>query len=169
MNRHAGKPPDAESRYEAAYDGARMRGLCEVGAREVAADATRHERASDMPHLHIKRIYDEPADEDGARILVDRLWPRGVSKDEAHLTAWFKELAPGDELRRWYDHDPKRFDEFAASYRAELDKASDAIERLRHTVDLRRRITLLTATRDLDHSHATVLAGYLNNRLRARE
>lgn len=165
MNRQEDKQPAAESRYQAAYDDAMMRGFCEAGAREVAADATRHEGSSDMPHLHIKRIYDDPADEDGARILVDRLWPRGVSKDEAHLTAWFKDLAPSDELRRWYDHDPKRFDEFAASYRAELDEASDAIERLHNTIDLRRRITLLTATRDLYHSHVTVLAGYLKDRL----
>jgi len=165
MNDHADKQSDAESRYQAAFEDAKMRGLCEVGAREVAAGVMKHEGSSDMPHLYIKRIYDEPADEDGARILVDRLWPRGISKDEAHLTAWFKDLAPSDELRRWYDHDPKRFDEFAASYRAELDEAHDAIERLRDTVDLRRRITLLTATRDLDHSHVIVLAGYLKDRL----
>lgn len=165
MNYHIDKQPDAESRYQAAFEDAEMRGLCEVGAREVAAGAMKHEGASDMPNLHIKRIYDEVAEEDGARILVDRLWPRGISKDEAHLTAWFKDLAPSDELRRWYDHDPKRFDEFAASYRTELDEASDAIERLRSRIDLRRRITLLTATRDLDHSHVTVLAGYLKDRL----
>jgi len=118
-----------------------------------------------MPHLQIKRIYDEPADEDGQRILVDRLWPRGVSKDESHLTAWFKDLAPSDELRRWYDHDPKRFNEFAALYRAELDEASDAIDRLRNTTDLRRRITLLTATRDTAASHAAVLCDYLQKHL----
>lgn len=82
MNRHTDKQLDAEARYQAAYEDAKMRGLCEVGAREVAADAMINEGLSDMPHLHIKRIYDEPADEDGHRILVDRLWPRGVSKDE---------------------------------------------------------------------------------------
>jgi uncharacterized protein YeaO (DUF488 family) len=96
---------------------------------------------------------------------VDRLWPRGLSRSDAQITAWCKDLAPSDELRRWYDHDPNRFDEFAASYRAELSKTKDAIERLRNTLDLRRRITLLTATRDLDHSHVTVLAGYLKDRL----
>jgi len=165
MNCHTDKQLDAEARYQAAYEDAKMRGLCEVGAREVAADAMISEGLSGMPHLHIKRIYDEPADEDGQRILVDRLWPRGVSNDDAHLTAWFKDLAPSDELRRWYDHDPKRFERFAASYRAELDDSRDAIERLRDSLDLRRRVTLLTATRDLEHSHATVLAGYLKDRL----
>lgn len=142
-----------------------MRGLCEIGAMDVALDAMTHEGLSDMPHLWVKRIYNEPADEDGTRILVDRLWPRGVSKDKSHLTAWFKRLAPSDDLKRWYSHEPERVDEFAAAYRAELDQANDAIERLREAVDLRRRITLLTATRDLVHSHATLVAGYLKNRL----
>jgi len=118
-----------------------------------------------MAHLSIRRIYDEATHEDGARVLVDRLWPRGIAKDDAQLTAWCKDLAPSDALRRWYDHEPQRFDEFAASYRAELDEADEAIERLRQTVDLRRRITLLTATRDLPLSHARVLQDYLEQHL----
>lgn len=165
MNHHSGDKTDAKSRYQSAYEDAKMRGLCEIGARDVAMDAVRHKGLNNMPHLQIKRIYDEPANEDGARILVDRLWPRGVSKVEARLTAWFKNLAPSDELRRWYGHEPKRFNEFATSYRAELDDASDAINRLCEMVDLRRRITLLTATADLNRSHATVLHDYLKDRL----
>jgi len=157
--------PEDRTRFREAYDDARMRGLCVAGAMEVAAGAIKHKAVIGMAHLQVKRIYDDPADEDGTRILVDRLWPRGVSKEDARLTLWCKDLAPSDELRRWYDHDPQRFEAFAEAYRAELDEAGEAIARLRETVDLRRRVTLLTATRDLAHSHAKVLRDYLEAHL----
>jgi len=118
-----------------------------------------------MAHLHVKRVYDEPAEEDGTRVLVDRLWPRGLTKQDARIDLWCKELAPSDALRRWYDHDPERFDQFADKYRDELAGASEAIERLRASMDLRRRITLLTATKDLRHGHAGVLRSHLEDRL----
>lgn len=118
-----------------------------------------------MAHLQVKRVYEDPAEDDGARVLIDRLWPRGVSKEAARVDLWCKELAPSDELRRWYDHDPDRFDRFADKYREELEGASDAIERLRESVDLRRRVTLLTATKGLQHSHAGVLREHLADRL----
>lgn len=117
-----------------------------------------------MPHLYLKRIYDAPADQDGVRVLVDRLWPRGVSKSEAQLDHWLKDLAPSDGLRQWYDHDPCRFDTFAERYRQELD-AAGASDVFKKAVDLRRRITLLTATRDTATSHAAVLRDYLRKHL----
>ncbi|MGH9007103.1 MAG: DUF488 domain-containing protein [Acidimicrobiales bacterium] len=109
--------------------------------------------------VRVARVYDASTPEDGARVLVDRLWPRGLSKGAAALDEWLKEVAPSTELRRWYGHDPERFEEFEQRYRAELEKgaAADALATLRE----RRSdgtLTLLTATRDLALSHATVLA-----------
>ena len=106
-----------------------------------------------------KRIYDEPTDDDGIRVLADRLWPRGVSKEDARLDDWAKELAPSDELRRWYHHDPARFEKFAERYRAELENRpdlSDWRERASHQT-----VTLLTASKDLEHAHVSVLAQVL--------
>lgn len=108
--------------------------------------------------IKVKRIYAEPAPKDGARVLVDRLWPRGVSKKAADLTDWLREVAPSDDLRTWYDHDPDRFDEFARRYRSELtdhDRAA-ALDRLR-SLAAAGPLTLLTATKAVEISHATVL------------
>ena len=77
-------------------------------------------------HVQVKRIYEEPSPSDGARVLVDRLWPRGISKERANLTLWAKDVAPSTELRKWYDHDPAKFDEFAQRYRRELQDAAHA-------------------------------------------
>lgn len=108
--------------------------------------------------VNIKRVYDPPAAEDGQRVLVDRLWPRGLSRDEAQLDAWLREVAPGDELRRWYGHDPARWEEFAARYRAELTDAAhqSALAQLR---EMARQgpLTLLYAAKDGEHSNAAVL------------
>lgn len=108
--------------------------------------------------VHVRRIY-EDVEVGGARVLVDRLWPRGVSKSEADLTAWPKQVAPSGELRRWYGHDPDRFDAFAQRYRRELEDHEHR-EALDEVVTLARQggVVLLTATRDVDHSHAVVLA-----------
>lgn len=109
--------------------------------------------------VRVKRIY-EPADpEDGVRVLVDRLWPRGVRKADAALDAWAKELAPSHELRRWYGHDPARFEAFARAYREEL-AAHHVLAAWRERARSE-TVTLLTATRDLDRSHAAVLADVL--------
>lgn len=109
--------------------------------------------------VRVKRIY-EPADpEDGIRVLVDRLWPRGVRKADAALDAWAKELAPSHELRRWYGHDPARFEAFARAYREEL-AAHDVLAAWRERARSE-TVTLLTATRDLERSHAAVLADVL--------
>ena len=108
------------------------------------------------------RVYDPPAPDDGARVLVDRLWPRGLKKDAAALDAWCKEIAPSTELRRWYGHDPARFQEFAARYRAELEQPdqSAALAALRE-LSQERGLTLLTATKAIEISLATILADIL--------
>ena len=114
------------------------------------------------PEVRVRRVYDEPAGDDGARVLVDRLWPRGLTKARADLTEWCKEVAPSTELRRWYGHDPAKFKEFARRYRAELEQPERAAA-LRHLHDLAgsRSLTLLTAVRDTDISEAAVLADLL--------
>ncbi|MGH8823241.1 MAG: DUF488 domain-containing protein [Jiangellaceae bacterium] len=110
-----------------------------------------------------RRIYDDVSSEDGVRILVDRIWPRGMRKEDAHLDEWMREVAPSTELRRWYGHDPDRYAEFRRRYLAELrDPAGrDAVQRLRETVN-DNKTTLLTASHDLEHSQAAVLAHWLN-------
>jgi uncharacterized protein YeaO (DUF488 family) len=116
-----------------------------------------------QPNVEIRRIYDR-ADGGGAyRMLVDRLWPRGVGKANAHIDEWAKDLAPSAGLRRWYGHDPARFDEFARRYRDELGRppATDALAGLRARAR-RERVVLVTATRDVEHSGAWVLASVLS-------
>jgi uncharacterized protein YeaO (DUF488 family) len=114
------------------------------------------------PEVRVRRVYDEPGDDDGARVLVDRLWPRGLAKARADLTEWCKQVAPSTELRRWYGHDPAKFAEFTRRYRAELEEPERAAA-LRHLAALAddRPVTLLTATRDPDISEAAVLADLL--------
>lgn len=106
------------------------------------------------------RVYDAP--DGGYRVLVDRVWPRGLNKDKAHLDEWCKDVAPSTELRRWYAHDPDKFAEFQRRYRAELDgdDASAALDHLR-SVARSKPVVLLTASRALDISQAAVLAGLL--------
>jgi uncharacterized protein YeaO (DUF488 family) len=108
--------------------------------------------------VRIERIYEKPSSQDGRRVLVDRLWPRGVSKERAKLDDWCKEVAPSDELRRWYGHDPERFEEFAARYRAELAEGEQAEALARLAAEAKSgTVTLLTATRDPEISQAAVL------------
>ncbi len=116
------------------------------------ADSTR-------PGVRVRRVYEAPEPDDGARVLVDRVWPRGLTRDDARLDAWAKAAAPSTGLRRWFGHQPERYAEFARRYRAELADP----ERAEAVAELRERaaagpLTLLTATRDLDHSHAPLLA-----------
>jgi len=112
--------------------------------------------------IRVRRVYEEPAAADGARVLVDRVWPRGLRKDAARLDEWAKDVAPSTELRTWYGHDPAKFDEFERRYRAELDEpgAREGLDRLR-ALAADRRVTLLTATKAVDISQAEVLAGLL--------
>lgn len=113
--------------------------------------------------VRLRRIYDDPSPEDGTRILVDRVWPRGLTKEAANLDEWLKDVAPSTELRKWYGHAPEKFDEFRTRYLDELtdDTRRAAYDRLRAHEGT---ITLLTSTRDIDHSHAAVLADLLTGR-----
>jgi len=112
--------------------------------------------------IRVRRVYDEPTPTDGARVLVDRIWPRGLRKDAARLDDWAKDAAPSAELRTWYGHDPARFGEFRRRYVAELGapQGQAALARLR-TLVATGPVTLLTATRDTDISQAAVLADLL--------
>lgn len=109
-------------------------------------------------HVEVARVYDPPASA-GARVLVDRVWPRGLSKDRARLDEWCKDVAPSTELRRWYGHDPNRFREFSRRYRAELGKRElrAALDHLRQLAR-QRGLVLLTATKAVEISQAAVLA-----------
>lgn len=111
------------------------------------------------PLVRVRRVYDEPEDRDGIRVLVDRIWPRGLTKAKAQLSEWCKEVAPSTGLRKWYDHDPAKFEEFTRRYRAELDEPerADAMSHLRDLAD-GHPLTLLTATKRPDISEAAVLA-----------
>ena len=115
------------------------------------------------PDIRLKRVYEPPDSNDGARVLVDRVWPRGRRKEDAKLTLWLKDIAPSAALRRWFGHDPARFDEFARRYRGELSAKDEAIGRVD---DLLRRgpVTLLYGAHDETHNNARVLADYLRER-----
>ena len=112
--------------------------------------------------VRVRRAYDEPVPEDGVRVLVDRLWPRGIRKDALDLDDWNKDVAPSAELRGWFGHDPEKFAEFASRYRDELDTVAGraALDRLR-ALPRGRPLTLITATKDVEHSQAAVLADLL--------
>ncbi|MFA1549777.1 DUF488 domain-containing protein [Actinomadura chokoriensis] len=113
--------------------------------------------------VKLRRVYEPASPDDGKRVLVDRVWPRGLSKDEARLDEWEKDVAPSTELRKWYGHDVDKFDEFTERYDAELrdpDRAA-ALDRLRELA-ADGTVTLLTATKDIDHSQAAVLATHLD-------
>jgi uncharacterized protein YeaO (DUF488 family) len=119
-----------------------------------------------MPEIRVRRVYDAPSPADGARVLVDRIWPRGLRKDAAHLTEWAKDAAPSTELRQWYGHDPEKFSEFRRRY---LDELSGRVQRAElgklRALAATGPVTLLTATRDVDISQATVLAQVLRQPL----
>ena len=116
--------------------------------------------------VRVKRIY-EPAEEaDGYRVLVDRLWPRGVSKDGASLDAWMREIAPSAELRRWFGHDVSRWREFKRRYAGELDTRQDLVAEIL-SMAKQRPVTLLYSARDTDHNQAVALARYLEASVRS--
>jgi len=114
-----------------------------------------------MPKIiTIKRVYEPAADSDGARVLVDRVWPRGVTKEKAALDLWLKEIAPSTELRKWFGHDPARWDEFRERYGRELDGNSEAVTRL-HGLIAEGPVTLLYGAHDAEHNQAVALLDYL--------
>lgn len=111
----------------------------------------------------IKRIYEEPDKADGTRILVDRIWPRGISKSDARLDDWLKHIAPSKELRQWFDHDPDKWSTFKKKYYAEIAQSKAILASLREISDLakKQRVTLLFAAKDCEHNNALALKEYL--------
>lgn len=113
--------------------------------------------------VKIKRIYDPPSKDDGERILVDRLWPRGIKKEDAMIDEWLKDIAPSDELRKWFSHEPSKWQEFRKRYRSELKKNPVLIERL-ITESKKGTITLLFAAKDIERNNAVVLREMIEER-----
>jgi uncharacterized protein YeaO (DUF488 family) len=118
--------------------------------------------------IRVKRVYEEPSPDDGARVLVDRLWPRGLSKEEAGLDVWLKEVAPSSELRKWYGHDPGKWDEFKRRYAAELEGKEDLLRELE--VKARKgRLTLLFGSKEVQYNNAIALKELVEGRMRGKE
>ncbi len=115
---------------------------------------------SPKPTIHLKRAYEAREPSDGKRILVERLWPRGLTKEEAHLDAWVKDVAPSPELRKWYAHDPEKWPEFQRRYRDELESNPAGIEELRQAMG-KRAVTFVFAAKDPVRNSATLLREYL--------
>lgn len=113
--------------------------------------------------MKIKRAYAPVEDTDGYRILVDRLWPRGISKDKAKIDLWLKSVAPSNDLRKWFGHDPERFPEFSKRYQAELEE-SGALDELRSAIKVHPNATLLFAAHDEEHNNAVVLQHLLETK-----
>jgi uncharacterized protein YeaO (DUF488 family) len=114
--------------------------------------------------LRLKRIYEPVGSADGQRLLVDRIWPRGIRRDAAELDEWLKDIAPTPALRKWFGHDPSRWEEFARRYRKELDGNSAMVARLRQALE-RGDVTLLYGARDEEHNQARVIARYMQDHL----
>lgn len=114
--------------------------------------------------IELKRIYADPAAHDGCRILVDRVWPRGLSKEKARLDHWFRELAPGSELRKWFAHDPEKWGEFRRRYESELAANPEPVNRLLEILREVPAATLLYGARDERHNNAVVLRDYLKKK-----
>ena len=117
--------------------------------------------------IRVKRAYEAPAQDDGARYLVDRLWPRGVKKDALHIESWMKDVAPSDELREWFGHDPAKWDEFRKRYFEELAGLEEAWRPLL-TAARRGRITLVFGAKDTEHNQAVALKEFLDRRLKSK-
>jgi len=114
-----------------------------------------------MTSVRVKRVYDPPTPDDGVRVLVDRLWPRGLKRDASKIDLWLKEVAPSDELRRWFGHEPSRWAQFQKRYSAELAKNAENVATLRELIKARKPLTLLFAAKDMEHNNAIVLRAFL--------
>ena len=115
-----------------------------------------------MTQIWLRRAYEKPGPSDGQRILVDRIWPRGVSKEALELDDWMKDIAPSDGLRDWFDHDPDKFKRFAERYRRELSENRSDVEACMSQIDRRKRLTLIYAAKDPAINHAAVLKHFLD-------
>lgn len=111
--------------------------------------------------LSLKRVYDTPSPDDGFRILTDRLWPRGLSKERAKVDLWAKDVAPSGDLRKWFGHDPEKWTEFKKRYRAELNANMDAVNAVRQDISQHRKTTLVYGAKDTEHNEAVVLLDVL--------
>lgn len=111
--------------------------------------------------LIIKRIYENPMETDGFRILIDRLWPRGISKEKAKIDLWLKEIAPSDELRKWFSHDPEKWTDFKKKYKLELANNLESIKVIKEIIKKEKIITLLYSAKDEEHNNAIVLKEFL--------
>ncbi|MCF6410805.1 DUF488 domain-containing protein [Pseudalkalibacillus salsuginis] len=114
--------------------------------------------------IQLKRIYESKSEKDGQRILIDRVWPRGISKEKADLDVWLKEIAPSTDLRKWFGHVPERFEKFKEQYKKELDhdeEKQEAVEKLRSYLN-QGKVTLLYSAKNEKHNHAIVLKEYLS-------
>lgn len=109
----------------------------------------------------IKRVYEPKGDEDGCRVLVDRLWPRGVSKEKAAVDLWMKEIGPSNELRKWFNHDPAKWTEFKTKYQTELKDKKDLISQLKDLENEHKKLTLLYGAHDQQYNQAVVIAELL--------
>ncbi|HET8860750.1 DUF488 domain-containing protein [Marivirga sp.] len=116
-----------------------------------------------MKRILTKRIYEQASDQDGYRMLIDKVWPRGVKKEDAKLDEWNKDIAPSTDLRKWFSHKAERFDEFARKYRQELEKKEETVQ---HITDIaeKHQVTLLYGAKDEKHNHAVILQEYLKNK-----
>jgi uncharacterized protein YeaO (DUF488 family) len=117
--------------------------------------------------IQIKRAYEQPSKDDGDRFLVERLWPRGVKKENLLVEAWLKDVAPSSELRKWFQHDPTKWDEFRRRYFRELDKHADAWQKLLARAR-RGRVTLVYSAHDTEHNNAVALKEFLDRRIRGK-
>ncbi|MEK6480969.1 DUF488 domain-containing protein [Catalinimonas sp. 4WD22] len=113
-------------------------------------------------NLTIKRIYEAYSKNDGYRVLIDRMWPRGIKKEDAKLDEWIKEIAPSISLRKWFDHESEKFDEFSAKYKAELSDKKEPLQKILAVAESQ-KVTLLYAAKDPKINHAVVLLNFLNN------
>ncbi len=111
----------------------------------------------------LKRIYDKPEEKDCYRILIDRLWPRGVSKEEAKINLWLNEVAPGNELRKWFSHDVKKWGDFKAKYKKELEKNLEIVQKIKRIEKEEKIVTLLYSAKDEKHNNAVVLKDFLQS------
>jgi uncharacterized protein YeaO (DUF488 family) len=125
---------------------------------------TQAKPTSATQHIRLKRVYDPPENSDGFRVLVDRLWPRGLHKDRAALDLWCKDIAPSDSLRKWFGHDPRRFAEFGRRYWQELERNPGAVADLEAILEKHPVVTLLYSARDPEHNQAVVLREFLLKR-----
>jgi uncharacterized protein YeaO (DUF488 family) len=114
--------------------------------------------------IKIKRVYEKPAKEDGWRVLVDRLWPRGMTKEAADLDAWMKDVAPSDALRKWFGHEPEKWTGFQKRYRSELAKKKELVAELKKMAKEHGTLTLLFGAKDEEHNEAVVLADILKTK-----